>query len=65
MKKIAYKFAAVIMMMVIVALVALVVLGGNIRQISVQSQNFINHEVKDIDTVHGIYEKYLQNYTAM
>lgn len=65
MKKIAYKFAAVIMMMVIVALVALVVLGGNIRRISVQSQNFINHEVKEIDTVHGIYENYLQIYTAM
>ncbi len=65
MKKIAYKFAAVIMMMVIVALVALVVLGGNIRRISVQSQNFINHEVNEIDTVHGIYENYLQIYTAM
>lgn len=65
MKKIAYKFAAVIMVMVIVALVALVVLGGNIRRISVQSQKFINHEVKEIDTVHGIYENYLQIYTAM
>ncbi|MDE6663873.1 MAG: methyl-accepting chemotaxis protein [Lachnospiraceae bacterium] len=65
MKKIAYKFAAVIMMMVIVALVALVVLGSNIRRISVQSQNFINHEVNEIDTVHGIYENYLQIYTAM
>ncbi len=65
MKKIAYKFAAVIMMMVLVALVALVVLGGNIRGISTQSQKFINHEVKEIDTVHGIYENYLQIYTAM
>lgn len=65
MKKIAYKFASVIMGMVVVALAALFVLGGNIRQISAQSQNFINHEVKEIDTVHAVYENYLQIYTDM
>lgn len=65
MKKIAYKFAAVMIIMVIVALAALFVLSKNTKQISAQSQDFMNHEVKEIDTVHAVYEDYLQIYTAM
>lgn len=65
MKKIAYKFAVVMIIMVIVALAALFVMSKNTKQISAQSQDFIDHEVKEIDTVHVIYEDYLQIYTAM
>lgn len=65
MKRIAYKFAAVIMVIVVVALAALFILGDNIKQISAQSQNFMNHEVQEIDTVHVVYEDYLQIYAAM
>lgn len=65
MKKIACKFAAVMLVMVAAALGALLILGGNIRQISAKSQNFMDHEVKEIDTVHTVYENYLQIYTAM
>lgn len=65
MKKIAYKFAAVIMVIVVVALLALFFLENNVKQISSQSQNFINNEVEEINTVHAIYENYLQIYTAM
>lgn len=65
MKKIAYKFAAVIMVIVVVALLALFILENNVKQISSQSQGFINNEVEEINTVHAIYENYLQIYTAM
>ena len=65
MKRIAYKFAAVIMVIVVVALAALFILQNNVKQISSQSQNFINNEVEEINTVHAIYENYLQIYTAM
>ena len=65
MKRIAYKFAAVIMVIVVVALLALFILQSNVKQISSQSQSFINNEVEEINTVHSIYENYLQIYTAM
>lgn len=65
MKKIAYKFAAVIMVIVVVALLALYILANNVKQISSQSQRFINNEVQEINTVHSVYEDYLQIYTAM
>lgn len=65
MKKIALKFASVIMLLVALALAALVFLGNSIRQISSQSQSFMDNEVIEIDTVHGIYEDYLEIYTAM
>lgn len=65
MKKIAYKFAAVIMVIVVVALLALYILANNVKQISSQSQRFIDNEIEEIDTVHAIYENYLQIYTAM
>lgn len=65
MQKIAYKFAAVIMIMVTVALAALLVMGKDMKKISSRSQDFMNHEVKEIDTIHAIYEDYLQIYTAM
>ena len=65
MKKIAYKFAVAMIMMVAVSLVALSILANTIMQISVRSQNFMNHEVKEIDTIHVINENYLQIYTAM
>lgn len=65
MRRIAYKFAAVIMVIVVVALAALFILQNNVKQISSQSQSFINNEVEEINTVHSIYENYLQIYTAM
>ena len=65
MKKIAYKFAVAMIMMVAVALVALMTLGNSIKQISDRSQSFMDHEVKEIDTIHVINENYLEIYTAM
>lgn len=65
MKKIAYKFVAAMTVMVVVAMAALFVLGSSIKHISERSQSFMNHEVKEIDTVHVIHENYLQIYTAM
>lgn len=65
MKKIAYKFAAAMIMMVAVALAALMILANTIMHISDQSQSFMNHEVAEIDTIHVINENYLQIYTAM
>lgn len=65
MKKIAFKFAAVIMVIVVVALAALFILGNNVKQISSQSQSFIYNEVEEINTIHAVYENYLQIYTSM
>lgn len=65
MKKIAFKFAAVIMVIVVVALAALFLLGNNVTRISTQSQSFLNNEVEEIDTIHAVYENYLQIYTSM
>ena len=65
MKKIAFKFAAVIMVIVIVALAAIFILGNNVSRISSQSQNFMNNEVEEIDILHTVYENYLQIYTSM
>ena len=53
------------MLLVALALAALVFLGNSIRQISSQSQSFMDNEVIEIDAVHGIYEDYLEIYTAM
>lgn len=65
MRKIAYKFAGAMIMMVAVALTALMILANTIMHISDQSQSFMNHEVAEIDTIHVINENYLQIYTAM
>lgn len=65
MKKIAYKFATVMIMMIAVAMIALMILGNSIKQISNQSQSFMDHEVNEIDTIHIINENYLEIYTAM
>lgn len=65
MKKITYKFAVAMIMMVAVAMVALAILGNSIKKISDQSQSFMEHEVNEIDTIHVINENYLEIYTAM
>lgn len=65
MKKITYKFAVAMVMMVAVAMIALVILGNSIKKISDQSQSFMDHEVNEIDTIHVINENYLEIYTAM
>ena len=65
MKRIAYKFAAVMLVMVVVALAAVFILGNNVTKIAGQSRSFMEHEVESIDTAHAIYEDYLQIYTAM
>lgn len=51
--------------LVAIALAALLILGNSIRQISSQSQYFMNNEVQGMNMVHGIYEDYLEIYTAM
>ncbi|MDE6386975.1 MAG: methyl-accepting chemotaxis protein [Lachnospiraceae bacterium] len=65
MKKIAYKFAIAMIMMVAVAVAALTILANTIMRISDRSQRFMDHEVKEIDTIHVINENYLQIYSAM
>ena len=65
MKKIALKFASAMLILAAIALGALLILGNSMKQISTKSQGFMNNEVKEIDTIHGIYEDYLEIYTAM
>ena len=62
MKKVAYKFGIAMIMMVAVALAALTILANTIMHISDRSQTFMDHEVKEIDTIHVINENYLQIY---
>lgn len=65
MKKIALKFASAMLLLAAIALGALLILGNSMKQISAQSQGFMNNEVQEIDTIHEIYEDYLEIYTAM
>lgn len=60
MKRIGYKFAIVIVILVGLSMSSMVYLGSSINSISKQSSNLINGEVADVNTIHEINESYLE-----
>ncbi|MDD7148625.1 MAG: methyl-accepting chemotaxis protein [Lachnospiraceae bacterium] len=62
MKRVGYKFASVIVLLVGISLAALVLLSNNIRTVSEQSQAIMNGEVVEINMVREIYGCYLEIY---
>lgn len=62
MKRIAYKFAAAIMGLTLIAVIALGILANNLTNITESSQQVMNNEVEKINLLHGIYEDYLNMY---
>ena len=62
MKKVGYKFALVIVLLVGISFAALAFLSNNIRIVSEESQAIMDGEVAEINTVREIYECYLEIY---
>ncbi|MBP3475006.1 MAG: methyl-accepting chemotaxis protein [Lachnospiraceae bacterium] len=62
MKKIGYKFAAAIMVLTLIAIVALGVLANSLTTITTSSQELMNNQVEKTNTIHSIYEDYLDMY---
>lgn len=62
MKKIGYKFAAAIMLLTLIAIVALGILAGSLTTITTSSQELMNNQVEKTDLIHSIYEDYLDMY---
>lgn len=62
MKKIAYKFLSVIAVLVIICLVALQILGSNIRKISQESGNLLEQQVNDLNLIQTISRDYEEIY---
>ena len=62
MKKIAYKFLSVIAVLVIICLVALQILGSNIRKISQESGNLLERQVNDLNLIQTISRDYEEIY---
>ncbi|MBO5473787.1 MAG: methyl-accepting chemotaxis protein [Lachnospiraceae bacterium] len=62
MRKIGYKFAAAIMILTLIAIVALGILADNLTSITAESQKLMNNQVNKTDMIHAIYEDYLDMY---
>lgn len=62
MKKVGYKFAFVIVLLVGISFAALAFLSNNIRTVSEESQAIMNGEVAEINMVREIYGCYLEIY---
>ena len=62
MKKIGYKFAAAIMLLTLIAIIALGILAGSLTTITTSSQELMNNQVEKTDMIHSIYEDYLDMY---
>lgn len=62
MKKIGYKFATAIMLLTLIAVVALGILAKSLTTITTSSQEIMNNQVEKTNTIHGIYEDYLDMY---
>lgn len=62
MRKIGYKFAAAIMALTLIAILALGVLANSLTTITASSQDLINNQVEKTNTIHSIYEDYLDIY---
>lgn len=65
MRKIGYKFAAAIMILTLIAIVALGVLANSLTTITTSSQELMNNQVEKTNTIHSIYEDYLDIYTNL
>lgn len=64
MRKIGYKFASVIVLLIAISFGALAILSNNVRAISDKSRTLMSQEVADISTVNEIYACYLEIYNA-
>lgn len=62
MRKIGYKFAAAIMILTLIAIVTLGVLANSLTTITNRSQELMNNQVEKTNTIHSIYEDYLDMY---
>ena len=62
MKKIAYKFLAVIGILVVIALVALQILSSNIKSINNASTQLLEKQVQDMDLIQNINLNYEEIY---
>ena len=62
MKKIGFKFAVVILMLLVISFAALGFLTVNVYKISDKSNELMNGEVVEINEMHKIYEAYLEIY---
>lgn len=62
MRKIGYKFSAAIMALTLIAILALGVLANSLTTITASSQDLINNQVEKTNTIHSIYEDYLDIY---
>jgi len=62
MKKIAYKFLAVICSMVVISLAALQILSGNVKTISEASTELLDKQVYDMDLIQAINLNYEEIY---
>lgn len=62
MRKIGYKFAAAIMILTLIAIVALGILADNLTSITAESQKLMNNQVNKTNMIHAIYEDYLDMY---
>lgn len=62
MKRIGFKFALVIMLLVAISFAALGFLTVNVHNISNESDELMNGEVTQINEMHEIYEAYLEIY---
>lgn len=62
MKKIGFKFAAVILLLLIISFAALGFLTANVYKVSDKSNELMNGEVVEINEMHEIYEAYLEIY---
>ena len=65
MKKIGFKFAAVILLMAIIAVYGMFYLSENINKVSDQSQKLLSTEVDNLTTIYDVQAKYLTIYRLL
>jgi len=65
MKKIGFKFAAVVLLMAAIAIVGLSFQNTNLSKVSDQSQSLLSEEVDNMTTIYQLQEKYLTVYRLL
>jgi len=65
MKKIGFKFAAVVLLMAAIAIVGLSYQNTNLSKVSDQSQSLLSEEVDNMTTIYQLQEKYLTVYRLL
>ena len=65
MKKIGFKFAAVVLLMALIAIVGLGYQNINLSKVSNQSQSLLSEEVDSMTTIYELQEKYLTVYRLL